>query len=221
MNTWKQNKRKLMFELLRFMSYLWTELKCDEGRRLKQTLITCWGFVCIAFCNTWFSISNNNRTHWPLTANQIFPSPLLLLPIQCHQSGCSTPLFVAMWNFNFIYHNSIPALLHSERSWLWMDNSQFEWNCWRVFQAQYWDEALVDCELWAAKNLDNDIISFIAFLHKSWPIALERKKCQHSHLVCIVGDLLWQKQKLCLVRYFIIQDINVSLWHVSEKSHIT
>ena len=58
------------------------------------------------------------------------------------------------------------------------------------FQAQYWDEALVDCELRAAKNLDKDIISFIAFLHKSWPIALERKKCQHSHLVCIVGDLL-------------------------------
>ena len=123
MNTWKQNKRwaaaifppvwKLMFELLRFMSYLWTELKCDEGRRLKQTLITCWGFVCIAFCNTWFSISNNHCTHWPLTANQIFPSPLLLLPIQFPQSGCSTPLFVAMWNFNFIYHKSILALLHS------------------------------------------------------------------------------------------------------------
>ena len=117
MNTWKQNKRwaaaifppvwKLMFELLRFMSYLWTEWKCDE------TLFTYWGFVCIAFCNTWFSISNNHRTHWPLTANQIFPSPLLLLPIQSPQSGCSTPLFVAMWNFNFIYHNSIPALLHS------------------------------------------------------------------------------------------------------------
>ena len=164
MNTWKQNKRwaaaifppvwKLMFELLRFMSYLWTELKCDEGRRLKQTLITCWGFVCIAFCNTWFSISNNHCTHWPLTANQIFPSPLLLLPIQFPQSGCSTPLFVAMWNFNFIYHKSIPALLHSDCSWLWMDNSQFEWNCWRgVFKRS------IEMKLWSIVNCE---------LPKSW-----------------------------------------------------